>query len=136
MAAANGLIIGEGLLSDRVPAADEGIVHRALAGGRDQLRGSLSHSPEEDIHDPLGGFHVAAGDRGGVDGVDHAPFRGDHLDRGQAAGVVGDIHPQQAAENVIHGREGNGVNGVDAACLLGGAAGEIHEGLVTLDRYH
>ncbi len=132
-AAAEGLVISEGLLPLGIETTEGEIVHGALTGSRDALGAGLSESAQEDIDDALGGFNVAAGNRGGRQGVEDGTGWGDHLDGHQAASVVGYIQTEQAAENVVDGGQGDGVDGVEGALDLGGGAGKVDDGSIALD---
>ena len=131
--AADGLVVGEGVVSLGVPAADGDVVHRPLAGRRHPFGEGLGQGPQEHVHDALGGLHVPPRHRSRSRRVHHRPLRRDDPDGGQAAAVVGHVQADEAAEDVVDGREGDGVDGVDASPLLGGRTGEIHRRRVALD---
>ena len=59
-AASEGFVVAKGVAGSRIEAADGGVVHSALTGGRNLLRDCLGEGPEHQIDDPLAGFDVAA----------------------------------------------------------------------------
>ena len=99
--------------------ADRDVVHGAAAGGRDLVGKGLGQGPEQDVHDPLGGLHVAAGRRRRKPGVHHASLRRGDADRAHQPGAGRSIVRSQTAENVVDGGPGDGADGVEAAGNLG-----------------
>src|ERR1041385_7274827 len=87
----DGLIIGEGALTDRIVTADGHIVHRSLAGSGNAVEGERSEGAQERIHDPLGSLDISGGDGSREAGIDNGSLRCDHCDRRKAAFVSWDL---------------------------------------------
>ena len=78
--AGGGLVVGEGFPVARVDAANREVGHGAVAGCRDDVGDRPGKGTENHVDDALRGFDVAAGDRGGRQGVDQRAFGRDHLE--------------------------------------------------------
>ena len=114
-------------------AADEHVVHGALAGGGNHVREGLREGAEEDVGDALGGLDVAGGDGGGRSRVHQAALGGDDGDGAQDALVGGRGLADDAAEDVEGGGERHGEGRVDAAPTLGRRLGEVQRHGVAAD---
>ena len=102
----------------RVQAAESEIVHRALAGGGDAVWHGFRERAEERVDHALRGFDVAAGDCCGRLRVDDGSARGDDFDRREEAGRCGDVFGEQAAEDVVDGRDGDRLDSVNVTGAL------------------
>jgi hypothetical protein len=122
------------LLAARVVAPERDVVHRPLAGRRDDPRQGLGQGAEQDVDDPLGRFDVSAGAGRRELGVDDGPPGRDDLEWPHQPRVEGDVLLDERPEDVEDGRTGDGEVGVDASLGLGRGGAEVDRGPVAPDR--
>mmetsp|Transcript_28908 Transcript_28908/g.94113 ORF Transcript_28908/g.94113 Transcript_28908/m.94113 type:complete len:805 (-) Transcript_28908:45-2459(-) len=112
---------------DRFVVAEGGISEGEVVGAA-LRRCTGTEGPQNHVHHPLGGEHVAA-DHGGIwrRVEDGAGWDAD-VDRVEAALVERNVLPRQAPQHVDDRREGDGRGGVGVAQHLRPSAREVHHG--------
>src|SRR6266702_7655071 len=129
----NRFVVGEGPRARRMNSAEGDVVHRALAGGGNSLRGRFREGAEQRVHHPLRGFDIATGNRGGRHSIHNCAAWGNHSNRAQESGRCWHVFADQTAKYVVYGGDCDGFYGVHVSGALRSRSRKIHSGGIRID---